>query len=196
MNSETVYLSIHIHTSGFNYNDNGILSIGYCAGLQNGNVILKKRISFILSENCTFDKKYLDTFWNSNSEILNTLSTESVRIKDGLNEFMNDIDNLDRIYNVIIILDHPLFTMGFINHYLLTYMNRLPLYYINGDYNKSRVVIDVNSFLKGVLKVSKDENKILRIRSINNIQESRLPNESAEFLYFHYIAIMDYLNQK
>jgi hypothetical protein len=189
---QTVILAIDIETTGPNFVKNGIISIGYCAGYLDGNVILKNRISLDIS--CKeFDSNCENNFWKEHQALLKTLKKESVGIIKGLTKFISDIDDLDSKYNLIIISDFPLYDIGFINYYLAQYINRAPLQHKFGDTKNYRPIYDTDGYSRGLLHLKYDSvwvydsdvSNLLGFQIDKNLY-THLPDEDAYYIYrFH-----------
>jgi DNA polymerase III epsilon subunit-like protein len=188
-NKQTILCSIDIETSGPNMIKNGILSIGICAGTINGTIIIKKRFDLKLDDNITFDKNTFDNFWKKNLRVLNEIQQNPIDSKNGITQFINLIDKLDKEYVVIIISDCVTFDIGFINYYLAKYLDRNPLTYKFST--EFRPVYDTDSYARGFLKkdykniytLDTDIMKKLNIQISINKKLQHLPEVDAEYNY-------------
>lgn len=190
---EIVIIAIDIEATGPRFSKNGIISIGYCAGTMDGEVILKKRVSLDL-EGKSFDKSCYDQFWIKNLDLLETLKKEAVPIKEGLQKFISDFDSLNEKYELIPISDNPSYDIGFINYYLDFYLDRLPLNYVNGgdDY---RPIFDSDCYSRGLLGMKysdgiwtsdKDVREKLSFEIPDSVVHDHYPDNDAEYIYQHH----------
>jgi hypothetical protein len=149
MSKRIAVLAIDIETSGPCLTKNKTVVIGYCLGDEFGNVLNKKRFLFDITSFDKFDKDSYEEFW-LNMDKLNVFIKERKPAKLGMEEFINDIDKLDKIFDLRIISNNPASDIGFINYYLSSYLHREPLSYpLNLDDYPS--IIDIDSYTRGVM---------------------------------------------
>jgi DNA polymerase III epsilon subunit-like protein len=180
--------AIDIETTGPNILKHGIISIGYCIGNILGNVILKKRINLSLDDNMCYYPE-TEKFWQKHFVILDLLKNNQKLPKDGIAEFITDIDLYDSQYKLIIISDNITFDLGFLNYYLAKYLDRLPLTYRLGK--DFRPVYDIDSYARGILRKSyesiwtldSDLEKKFKFKIKRNEVLIHTPDNDAEYLY-------------
>jgi hypothetical protein len=199
--NETLIFAIDIETSGPHLVKNGILSIGYCAATLNGEVLLKKRVSLSL-ENREFDDACRNDFWSKHEECLSKILSEQKPIKDGLVEFLNDIDELDRYYNLMIVSDCPCYDIGFVNYYLSNYVDRLPLSHKFGDASLFRPIYDTDGYSRGLLHLKYDQvwtydsdvRRKLDFELPKNVTQSHFPDDDAEYICVQHAMMLNMIN--
>ena len=188
-NQPTIICAIDIETSGPNIIKNGIISIGYCIGSINGKVLIKKRINMLLDNECSFDNDTLQNFWMKHLDILDKLRENQISPKDGMNEFIKDIDDYDSKYKLIIISDNVSFDISFVNYYLAKYLDRKPLSYKLNKYYRS--IYDTDSYARGILNQNYDN---LSVNDLDLIKKYKLtitskksqahyPDDDAFYIY-------------
>lgn len=195
---EKILVAIDIETTGPHMTKNAIIGIGIYAGRLNGVQIFKKCIK-LQKEDRIFDKDCFEQFWSKHKDLLEFLETDAHSIKNGLEIFINALDNLDELFDVILISDSLDFDFGFINYYLAQYLDRLPLAYINGDGNKYRPRFDTDSFSRGIVKMNYDNmwtsdsdiRKIMEIKLSKDIAADHNPANDAEYIYHQHLAILN-----
>jgi hypothetical protein len=150
--AKQVFFAVDIETTGPKFSKNAIIAIGYCAGTLDGEILLKKCIKLEL-DGRSFDPECVKQFWSKYPTLLSDLQTNPMSVKDGLTEFVNDLDTLNSTYQVIIISDNPSYDLGFLNYYLDCYLDRYPLNYIKGDGGLYRPVFDTDAYTRGLMKM-------------------------------------------
>ena len=93
-------LAIDIETTGPNVVTNEIISIGYCLGDLDGNVIENKRIDFNVEKE--FDV-YAMRFWRNKKELLSSFKENSLPAYHAIDLFVQRLDAFDEKYNLAIL---------------------------------------------------------------------------------------------
>lgn len=192
-------LCFDIETSGSNIINNAILSIGYCLGDQNGNILKKDRFSFEMdSEHCFEERCYKD-FWSKNMDILKTLQDEAKPIKEQLLNFITLVDKFDDEYDLRIISDFKDFDLAFVNYYLVKYLNRRPLNYKFGS-TEYRCTYDTDSYSRGAMKMNyqdpwtSDKTIMEQLNFTTGCNPTHLPDDDAEYIYKFHINLINKIN--
>lgn len=197
MNKITAILSLDIETSGCNLVENGIISIGYCLGDLDGNVLKKGRFGFDL-EDKTFEERCYTQFWANNLEILKTLKSEAKPIKEQLLNFIKLVDEFDEKYDLRIISDNKDFDLGFINYYLAKYLNRNPLNYKLGTHYRN--TYDTDSYSRGVLNLNyenpwtSDKDIMEKFNFTVDCLHNHYPDDDAEYIFKFHLNLIKKLN--
>ena len=140
------FLALDIETSGPSPVHHSILSIGWCLGDQDGNVLDNKRIDIKMLKIKGMHPYTLNTFWSEHSKTLDVITKNARHPSDAIYEFLQVLDAFDHVYDLRILTDNPSFDISFINAYVATYAQRIPINYRFGRDNEYRVIIDTDSF--------------------------------------------------
>lgn len=203
MNKNKLLIAVDIETSGCQFSKHGILAIGFCIGdLNNIHNNNKYRINFALDENIVFEKRCMDEFWSKNMNKLEELKKDQYSPKQGIQKFIDYIDNFEKTFELIFISDNPTFDFGFINYYLDKYLDRRPLSFNSID-NSYRPLFDTDCYTRGVLNLdysniwTSDADIInkLNIKLPNNIIHDHLPENDAEYILELHKAVINHLMQ-
>ncbi len=190
---KSVIFAIDIETSGPHLFNNAIISIGYCVGDLDGNILRKHRISLV-PENRTFDETCYSEFWVKHLDVLTVLNNEAVPIKVGLTQFLGELDYYDNLYNIILLSDFPVFDIGFINTYIGFYLGRLPLYYKLGNPEEYRPIFDSDNFSRGLLRMTYEDMWVSdthvreKLNFSNTITRDHYPENDAEYIYTQHLV--------
>jgi hypothetical protein len=181
--------SVDVETSGPDPLFNGILSIGYCLGDFEGNVLEKKRIDLKLDVDQTLDSQCFANFWSKPgpAKVLKTIQKNPVSSFQGIKFFVSRLDQFDKHYDLQIITDNPSFDLYFLNFYISKYLNRRPLNY---KFGKSyRRITDSRSFQVGKFGNSYKGIVNRHVKQSTN-KHDHFPDNDAEYIYRCYIVAM------
>lgn len=142
---EKAVLAVDIETSGALFTKHGIVSIGWCAGDMNGNILnndLGKdanwRVCMDPAEvGRTWEERCLREYWNAQDkdgrqpqlEQKKQFLAEAIPTKQAMEKFAKMVDTLDAKYDVTILSDNPGFDIGFLSVYYSEFLGRLPISY-------------------------------------------------------------------
>lgn len=126
-----------------------------------------------------FEPETLSGFWENNQdnkslliEIIQKAKTPNEKMK----EFVQDLNQLEQQYTLIILSDNPSADYTFINYYLAFYEGKKPLHFdIDGNF---RVIYDTRSYAMGAVRKEFD-NKRLSIKNVANLLEFDIPKNTS-----------------
>lgn len=138
--------------------------------------------------------------WSTIPEILEELKQNTCDGNEGIKKFVDVLDGLDVLYDVRILSDFPAYDIYFINYYMAEYLHRLPMTYIHGDGSRIRMVIDTDSYQRGVMGQDStlgwvyDSDTIRKFDLEISAKSSHYPDDDAEHIYELYTKLGKALN--
>lgn len=184
MSKQVALFVIDIETSGKSILRDYILSIGWCLGDLEGNVIDCRRIDFQPIEGRVFNTYTYETFWKGHSDILSEILKNPKPPLEAITEFASILDIYEHLYDLRIISDNPAFDFYFISYYFDFFLSRLPITTKFGREDSYRPVYDTDSWHRGFIHQNyntpwtSDDNIIKVLLSING---SISPQSSSTF---------------
>jgi hypothetical protein len=179
-------IAIDIEKAGKGF-EHSLLAIGICLGDDKGNVIEKKTWCF--KGDC-FELRCFNEFWSKYKDLLNTIMTKAIDIKEGLFDFMLYMESLESRYSnkLLILSDNPNFDIGQIDYYIYKHLDRhQPLRYTkSGGY---RSISDPSEMMNN-RSFSEDLYKELDLL----VKHDHWPENDAEYIYQNYILYKKYIS--
>lgn len=193
MSKQIAILAIDIETNGPQMMKNEIISIGYCLGDTEGNILRKRRINFHFTSE--FERS-CRVFWNKQSNILLELQRDQLENSLAIQTFIDDVDNFDGLYDLRIISDNPSYDLSFLNFYMSKYLDRLPINYIHNNGDSYRCIFCTDSYSRGVLGSdytnpwTYDSDIIGKHKLLIDSKHSHYPDDDAEYIYQLHTALI------
>ena len=199
MEDTTAYLAFDIEKAGCLPIRHPVIAVGVCLGDEDGLIIEKKRWTFQVqwpddlknpSHYGDFEPRCWEEFWSKQKpELIAELKQDAKPQKEGWNDFVKWVDELEKKYSKIVLLsDNPGYDLGAIDVNLERYTERMPLRYASttGDY-RSLIVSDDAYYIasEDTMMAVKEE------RLFPFVQPDHRPENDAEVVFRQYLVAME-----
>ena len=147
---DIVVMAFDLETSGPNFVNNGILSIGVSVQTTDMKEIASFQRNLKLESGMSFDKTCWEQFWSKQPAVYKFVTTDAVEPRVAMEELVKFITDIETKYpQCFIVCDNPSFDIAWLNAYISRYTARLPInYHTSGKY---RMVWDLASVQKALL---------------------------------------------
>lgn len=204
-----IFVALDIEKAGPLPTHHPIVSIGYCVGLYDGNILEKGRFNMSVKwptnvegkiiDYGDFDQPCWDRFWAKLPEKLIKLLQKNTQIENkenptyhyGIVAFQKWFDGLEERYpekthKIRILSDNHGFDIGTIDAVLEKETKRQPIYYAtNGNYRSYSNPDDMLEMLPDEVRCEYETD----IRTV--VVNDHDPANDAEFIYRQYLAVQD-----
>lgn len=196
---DLVYVSFDIEKAGKMTIKHAVVSIGYCVGDAEGNVLEKNKINLkvgwpVIDDEGTvvdynaFEKRCWDEFWSKQPEsLINNLKENAVPQTEGFLRFSDFLDQLETKYKKVVFLsDNAEFDIGSLNVGLEIYCGRGPLRYTSAG--KYRSIMPPDDLLESL--DSNLQTKLVEKYITPYVVHDHDPSNDAEYIYRQYVAYL------
>lgn len=179
--ADITYVALDIEKAGA-MNKYPIVSIGWCVGDSNGNVLEKRKLNLQVDWNHDFEPRCWNEFWAKMPlELIESLKLNALPQPEGFAYFSNWLNQLEEKYNKIVFLsDNASFDIAALDNNLERYCGRMPLRYTSD--NRYRSIIAPDDIL---WTINRD-----KLEDLYKQYSDHDPSNDAECIYRQYMEVL------